>query len=1356
MHYLILPRAILCLLCVFPCILSAQISSKPSLVIPYGHHYGIQKTLFTKNNELLVTSDEAFTIVSDVRSGKPLFYFSGVNPSVSADGRYVATLSDSFAFIWQTDGGKLFSKIKVNGQCWKTQLHASEPIIVIQYKSINAGKENPAGLFFDVAIWDFNAKKQLALFESENAKLKTACTECSQNTCPIYGSFFNGTTDSLKLLFNSSIQTYSIRSLNNPQIVCLKTGDNFNNGAVLKSTLLANNSIEVYTDKSGMAFDEMGNFLCIWDKASANELTTRPTELVSLNGKFVLQYTSDKILLRDNDREVQRTYSAKGLKKISFNKKNNFLLIEFLNEMPRLFSVPKFEETDSLSNEDMEGFPEYVYVTQTEEAPELKSLFGSMKNHLPKKPKLLTKLNKWGVTDIDPYASMDEMMNGMENDANSSYTNTGEIYNLFTKRKISKIQSLIKLTGDISFSPDNKIMLLNTGRYVSVYSILYAKNLINLPYSLKESMVFSSDSKWLTHYSFSFSPDTAIFSIINLETGLVKNILQLKKPVTFPEVFIKDNNSKALIQFPNGEYTLFDLQTGNTIESGKSKYHFVSFDGNKTGVLNLSKNTLDISQTSAPGKIITLELPEIKKEKKKNNAEEQPVTYKARFSNYSNALVVYNPKQLIYYADIEKATDTIQFNSEKNAIIPDNISLSGNGRFIKLQFQNGTCAILDTKNRNNPLLLGENEYDDTDDEEKLKAQAKKIGLMLRKFSSGNFEDIKKDIAKFSITGDSVLVAYQNKIALYASDNPVPLSEKKFDGDIKYFNQETNLIIEDYHGELKFKKLNEAKDWFSMIPFKNGDCVYLLPDGTYFGSKSSTRHLGYLSGDKSLSYKQFDFINNRPDIVLTELGNKDERYISIFDSAYRIRKRRDGIKDSKTVGNTAAPDITYINVDKIKGEVKDSILNLQIQIKSPGQMAERLSVYINGNPLYGTRGLKLTRKQAIITENLRIPLSEGSNYIEVSAFDAIGQEGFRRPFNVQYRPVQKIKTTVYFVGLGAAEYARKEKNLTWAKDDIKAMQEILSAKYGSNLQVDTLFNQQLTPGKLLAIRKKLEKSKLNDLVIVYYSGHGEIDISKAEAFFGTYDMDFNNPSVRGLSIRDFNDLTDGIPARNKAIFIDACHSGEINSDTWKSNQNAAGTAPPVILTPATSNEELAKLTIRKGGNYKFANPQQSESFDLALDLFTDLYQGNGTNIIAAARGLQAAKECTEFKHGVFTFCVLKGIYNLSADEDKNAELTIGELRSYIIDKVSSYSVICKQDNTIQQAVSRKENEFNDWIIINNRDSLTIAKSNFILTDDGKEKPFTKGKRIFNDIKNIMDIKNEKPKGSLKKRLLDAIN
>jgi hypothetical protein len=1354
MNIFFLIRTLLCLIGCYPFLVISQTLNKPKLVIPYGHHYGIQKSLFANNNELLVTSDEAFTIVSDVRSGKPLYYLNGVNPSVSANGKYIATIQDSFAYVWQTDGGLLVTKLKVNGESWKTIFHPSEPILVVQYKSTATNKEHPAGLFFDLEVWDLSAKKSLGLFESQTTKNKTGCNECNNNLCPIYGTMFNRTGDSLRIIFNSSIQSYKIRQWTNPQTVCLKFEEEKSEGILLKASILSNNYIEVYHDKSAAAFDEFGNHLCDWDKATPNELAAKPVDLVSANGRYVLQYTSDKILLRDNNREIQKTYSANGIKKISFNNRSTYVLIEFLNEMPRYFSSEKFEETELLNKEDQEGFPEYTYVTQTEDAPELQSIFGGMKAGLPKKPKILSKLNKWGVTDIDPYAQMNEVMNGMENETNSSYTNTGIIINLSSRRKISKIQSLIKLTGDISFSPDSKFMLLNTGKVVSVYSIPYARNLINLPFSMKESMAFSSDSRWLTHYSFTFSPDTSIFSIVNLETSQVKNIIQLKKPRLFPEIMLKDGNTKALVQYPTGDYSVFELASGNLLESGISKYHFVSSDGNKMGVYNLNDNNIEISQLSVPGKNITINLPEIKKEKKKKNTDEQVDIYKARFADRSNALIVYNTKELIYFPDMNNIADTQKYSNEKGFRVSNNMSLSPNGKYIKIQTPEGPCIILDTKSRNSsPLVLGEEQ--NNEDEENSMASGKKMGLILRRVTNGNFGEIQKDVAKFSVTGDSVLACYQNKAILYATNNPIPLKETRYEGEIKYFNQQANLVIEDFHGELKFQKIYENQKWFSMIPFKNGDCVYILPNDIYFGSKSSTRHLGYLSGDKSLSYKQFDFINNRPDIILRELGNTDQHYIAMYDSAYKIRKRRDGIKDIKIVGNPAAPDVIITNADLIKGELTDSILTLQIQIKSPGQMPDRLSVYINGNPVYGQRGLKISKKQSLVSETLRLPLSEGPNNIEISAFDVLGQEGYRRPFNVQYSPLKRSDPKVYFIGLGAAQYADKEKNLSWAKNDITEMLASLSLKYGKNIEIDTIFNQQLTKGKLDAIHRKLSKSTLNDLVIVYYSGHGQIDISKAEAFFGTYDMDFSKPSLKGISMQDFNELTEGIPARNKAIFIDACHSGEINTEAWKLKQQTEKKSSPIQLTPATSDAELEKLTVRKGGDYYFVNPKKIEPFDMALELFTDLYQGNGTNIIAAARGLEAAKECPEFEHGVFTFCALKGMSNLSADEDKNGELSIGELRSFIIEKVSKYSIICQQDNSIQQAVSRKENEFNDWIVINNSNSITKSKTAFILTDDGKEKPFAKGKRIFNEIKKAKDTKDDVQKGSLKKRILGKL-
>jgi hypothetical protein len=44
------------------------------------------------------------------------------------------------------------------------------------------------------------------------------------------------------------------------------------------------------------------------------------------------------------------------------------------------------------------------------------------------------------------------------------------------------------------------------------------------------------------------------------------------------------------------------------------------------------------------------------------------------------------------------------------------------------------------------------------------------------------------------------------------------------------------------------------------------------------------------------------------------------------------------------------------------------------------------------------------------------------------------------------------------------------------------------------------------------------------------------------FFGTWDMDFNEPSLKGIEYSEIEALLDGITALRKLIFMDTCHSG----------------------------------------------------------------------------------------------------------------------------------------------------------------------------------------------------------------------
>ena len=71
-----------------------------------------------------------------------------------------------------------------------------------------------------------------------------------------------------------------------------------------------------------------------------------------------------------------------------------------------------------------------------------------------------------------------------------------------------------------------------------------------------------------------------------------------------------------------------------------------------------------------------------------------------------------------------------------------------------------------------------------------------------------------------------------------------------------------------------------------------------------------------------------------------------------------------------------------------------------------------------------------------------------------------------------------------------------------------------------------------------------KSKVDDYVYVHIAGHGLLD-DDLNWYFATQNIDFFDPSVNGLKYEDIEGLLDGIPARNKMLLMDACHSGEVD-------------------------------------------------------------------------------------------------------------------------------------------------------------------------------------------------------------------
>lgn len=161
----------------------------------------------------------------------------------------------------------------------------------------------------------------------------------------------------------------------------------------------------------------------------------------------------------------------------------------------------------------------------------------------------------------------------------------------------------------------------------------------------------------------------------------------------------------------------------------------------------------------------------------------------------------------------------------------------------------------------------------------------------------------------------------------------------------------------------------------------------------------------------------------------------------------------------------------------------------------------------------------------------------------------------------------------------------------------------------------------------------EKARLYNLVkanksdvFIYYSGHGAPDIQENAGYFVPVDCDPSLVKFNGYSMNTFYQNLSKIPYRSLTVVIDACFSGSSDKGT---------------LLAQTS---LARIKSETG---KLNDPNAV--------------------ILTAATGDQVASWYPDQYHSLFTYYFLKAVQG-AANVDRNKELTLEELRTYLNEEV----------------------------------------------------------------------------------------
>jgi WD40 repeat protein len=515
-----------------------------------------------------------------------------------------------------------------------------------------------------------------------------------------------------------------------------------------------------------------------------------------------------------------------------------------------------------------------------------------------------------------------------------------------------------------------------------------------------------------------------------------------------------------------------------------------------------------------------------------------------------------------------------------------------------------------------------------------------------------------------ITGQTthVLTEHENEVrsVQFTPDGKYVISGS-LDSQIKIWELETGNCL------LSFITLSASNEF-----------IIYNPDGYYLSSKGAGKVLAFRVGIDVYPFPQFDLKYNRPDIIIEALqkifGISDELapLKDAYNKAYQKRLQKMNFTEEDI--NSGELHLPVLSINKTTN--KGNSVEVSIKATDSKYLLNRIQIYVDDVPLYGTKGIDVkAQKSKQIAQSLNIDLVEGVNNIQLSCINEKGVESLRLPLKIFGQ--QQGKPNLYIIAISVSKYKDANMNLSYAVKDGKDMLHYFSSlkEQYNIIYADSLFDEKATVENIALLKEKLMKSNTNDAVIVFVSGHGMLDKDNS-FYYATHDIDFVNPSLRGLPYDALESIVDGIPARKKLLMIDACHSGEVDAE--------------MIDTSTAVSEGTIKTTGFRGVSIRTKKKAGlKNSFELMQDLFTNLSQGSGALVISAAAGVGFALESAEWNNGLFTYAVLKTLKNKSGDANKNKHISVNELKTVVTKEVERLS------NGKQKPTTRRELLEWDW-------------------------------------------------------------
>jgi WD40 repeat protein len=436
---------------------------------------------------------------------------------------------------------------------------------------------------------------------------------------------------------------------------------------------------------------------------------------------------------------------------------------------------------------------------------------------------------------------------------------------------------------------------------------------------------------------------------------------------------------------------------------------------------------------------------------------------------------------------------------------------------------------------------------------------------------------------------------------------------------------------------------------------DNEWVCWTPQGYYAASAGGERYIGWHinRGSSKLGtyYPVATFRKKyyKPDLVKLIIKHRSfDKAMQEYNSK-NVQVTENIVKKNENIMDHLPPKIEWVNPAEGDLKVQGKEFTVKAHITS-GTKITGVKLLVNGRAVAKTRGFEVVKnksdKEKVLEYKVTLESPETNLLVFASNTSSstlsegrtlkreAGNNSNRGNDDLEFDVKQNsmLKPNLYVVSVGVSNFKKKSYNLDYAHADAESMSALFKTQKGllyKDVQVKELTNEQATRANILDAFYWLEKNVTHkDVAILFIASHGFNE--KGKFYILPHDGDPERLRSTAVNWADFQDVLGNLPSK-VMLFLDACHSGALG-------------------------ENLAKTRGAKVNNTEAIREITSAE--------------HGVVVMSASTGNESSLERPDWKHGAFTYALLKAMKQKKADFNNDGIVYLRELDFFVADEVKN--------------------------------------------------------------------------------------